>query len=285
MATGKKKNRKKKKEGPDLLTIVIVLVAIVLVAVLLVNYNKDKKGTGQPAGTPEQATGIPEAPSDGGILQPTANATSKPSARPTEPPAATQGATDTPGTSPVPTPTEVPVLSVEEAKEILRRNISLAVDAYGIELLDDHLMIDGEEYYNFCINDTEGNAMTPLLIVEKKEGNLLCYDYAGIVSPFSKFPLDKTETGGTGEKVITAEEAKKVLSGYSGKALGLANEPSFYKMTADDWTTMVSGKMCYGINLFETTDGRQKFRGVYYVALDGSAVYSVDEVTGDFIER
>ncbi|MBQ9766965.1 MAG: hypothetical protein IJW37_02540 [Lachnospiraceae bacterium] len=280
MATGKKKSKKKKNEGPDLLTIVVVLVAIILVVVLLVNYNKDKDGKEQP--TPPPGIATTEAP-----LTPTAGAgqDERVTPQPTAAPIATPEATKAPETEATPIPTEVPVLSVDEAMSILRGRIDLAADAYSIELLDDHLMIEGEEYYNFCINDTNGEAMEPLLIVEKKEGTLLCYDYSGVVSQFSKFPLDKTETGSAGTVAITAEEAKKVLTGYSGAALGLAKEPSSYDMTVDEWTTVIQGKECYGINLFETSDGKQRFRGVFYVTLDGSAVYSADEVTGDFIER
>lgn len=278
MATGTKKRKKKKNEGPDLLTIVVVLVAIVLVVVLLVNYNKDKEGEEQPTATPGiTITETPGTPTVG------ASQEQDVTPQPTVAPMATPEATKTPEIDV--TPTEVPMLSVEEAKAILRKNIDLEEDTYSIELLDDHLMIDGEEYYNFCINDTNGNAMEPLLIVEKKEGTLLCYDYTGVVSQFSKFPLDKTEIGGAGTTVITMEEAKKVLVRYSKEALGLANEPSSYAMTVDDWTTMINGMECYGINLFETSDGKQRFRGVYYVTLDGSAVYSEDGVTGDFIER
>lgn len=278
MATGKRKSKKKKNEGPDLLTIVVVLVALILVVVLLVNYNKDKEEKGQTTPTPK-ATEAPQTPTAG------ADSETQVTPQPTAVPVATPEATKAPETEVSPTPTEVPVLSVDEAMAILQSRIDLAADAYSIELLDDHLMIEGEAYYNFCINDTNGTAMEPLLIVEKKEGTLLCYDYSGVVSQFSKFPLDKTETGSTGTATITAEEAKQVLSGYSGAALGLAKEPSVYDMTVDEWTTVIKGKECYGINLFENSDGKQRFRGVYYVTLDGSAVYSVDEVTGDFIER
>lgn len=280
MATGKKKSKKKKNDGPDLLTVVVVLVALVLVVVLLVNYKKDKDGKGNPTATPGvTATEAPAEPTGEGVPA----ATVVP--QPTKTPETNAAATKAPETNATPTPTEEPMLSVEEAKAILRTKIDLETDAYSIELLDDHLMIEGAEYYNFCINDTDGNAMEPLLIVEKKAGTLLCYDYSGVVSQFSKFPLDKTETGSAGTAVITEEAAKKVLAGYTGAALGLAKEPSAYDMTVDEWTTVIKGKDCYGINLFETTDGKQRFRGVFYVTLDGSAVYSMDEVTGDFIER
>lgn len=280
MAEGKKKSNKKKKEGPDLLTVVVVAVAIVLVLILIANYKKEQEGKEMPSGTP---TAVPSATAEPGKME---SISVTPPAVTTGIPAATDGATGTPEkeeTTPV--PTEEPVVSLEEARTLVQNNIDLEAGTYTVELLDDHLMIEGAEYYSFCVNDADGMAMEPLLIVEKKEGTLACYDFSGVVSRFSKFPLDKTETGGTETEAITAEEAKKVLSGYSGAALGLAKEPLFYEMTVDDWTTVINGDVCYGINLFENADGKQRFRGVYYVTLDGRKVYSEDGVTGDFIQR
>ena len=76
-----------------------------------------------------------------------------------------------------------------------------------------------------------------------------------------------------------------MLAGYTAERLGLAKAPSEYEMTADDWTTMADGVECYGINFFEESGGKQRFRGTFYVALDGSAVYGKDDVTGEFIKR
>ena len=56
-------------------------------------------------------------------------------------------------------------------------------------------------------------------------------------------------------------------------------------LDVSDWTTMADGVECYGINFFEEVNGKQRFRGTFYVALDGSAVYSKDDVTGEFVER
>ncbi len=261
--------------GPDILTIVIVLVAVVLVIVLLSNYSKEKNGGKTPTDAP---TGAPSATVAGTPKEDT------PTKQPTKAPAATPSATEKPAdTKATPLPTEKPVLSAEEAENIVKKQINPA--EYTVELLDDHLMIDGAEYYSFCINDKNGHAMEPLLIVEKEEGMLFCYDFSGVVSPFSKFPLDKTETGSTGGDVISRDEAKNLLFGYSGEALGLAGELSGYELVFDDWTTVANGKECYGINLFEVADGGQRFCGTYYVALDGSAVYSRDDATGDFTER
>lgn len=269
-----KKSNQKKSQGPDLLTMVVVLIAVVLVLVLISKYKKEKDGAtvGQPTGAaPVTEAVVPDTPTPE-VTQDTVAPTKAPTAGP-----------DEEVTPEAPTPTEEPVLSQEEAERIVRGIIQL--DVYSVELLDDHLMIDGAEYYSFCINDASGVGLEPLLIVEKKEGTLLCYDLSGVVAPVEKFPLDKTETGTEGEKTLTAEEAKQLLAGYSGERLGLAKDAASYEMTVDDWTTMADGVTCYGINFFETVGEKQRFRGTFYVALDGSAVFSKDDVTGDFIKR
>ncbi len=269
------KNQKKESQGPDLVTVIVVLVAVVLVLVLVSKYKEEKQGgeAGNPTGTVSvTGTGVPDTPT----MEVTTDAPK---------PTATLAATKAPEATatPVPTPTEEPVLSQTEALRIVNEIIQL--ENYSVELLDDHLMIDGEEYYSFCVNNEKGEGLEPLLIVEKKEGTLLCYDMTGVVAPIEKFPLDKTETGNDGQQTLTVEEAKKLLSGYTAERLGLAKAPTEYEMTADDWTTMADGVECYGINFFEETGGKQRFRGTFYVALDGSAVYGKDDVTGEFTKR
>jgi len=275
MATKNKKNSKNKaSQGPDLVTIVVVLIAVVLVVVLVSKYKKEKEGVeaGNPTGqAPVTEAVVPDTPTPEATPEET---------KPTGEATVTPDAETTPE---APTPTEEPVLSQAEAEAVVRRIIQL--DTYSVELLDDHLMIDGAEYYSFCINDGNGVGLEPLLIVEKKEGTLLCYDLSGVVAPIEKFPLDKTETGSEGTKTLTAEEAKQMLLGYSGERLGLAKETASYEMTVDDWTTNANGTECYGINFFENVNGKQRFRGTFYVALDGSAVYGKDDVTGEFIKR
>lgn len=269
------KNQKKESQGPDLVTVIVVLAAVVLVLVLISKYKKENQGgeAGNPTGAVSATgTSVPDAPT--GKVTPDAP-------KPTETVTATKAPKAT--ATPVPTPTEEPVLSQTEALRIVNEIIQL--ENYSIELLDDHLMIDGAEYYSFCVNNEKGEGMEPLLIVEKREGTLLCYDMTGVVAPIAKFPLDKTETGSDGQEMLTVEEAKTLLAGFTAERLGLAKEPSAYEMTADDWTTMADGAECYGINFFEETGGKQRFRGTFYVALDGSAVYGKDDVTGEFIKR
>ncbi|MDD5900551.1 MAG: hypothetical protein PUC73_06635 [Lachnospiraceae bacterium] len=274
---GRKNTRRgnaRETQGPDIVTIVVVLIAVVLVVVLISkfrNENKDEEAihpTGEVAAT---GTDVPDEPTKFPV---------------TEAPVPTSGVTHTPdaeATPEVTAPAEDTGISRTEAEHIVKSIVQL--ENYSIDLLDDHLMIDGVEYYSFCINNEKGEGMSPLLIVGKKEGTLLCYDMSGVVAPIAKFPVDKTETGNEGGKILTADEAMKVFAGYSGERLGLAKETASYDMTMDDWTTMADGVECYGINLFETVGGKQRFRGTFYVALDGSVVYSKDDVTGEFIKR
>ena len=267
------KNQKKESQGPDLITVIVVLAAVVLVLVLISKYKDENKGgeAGSPTGAVSATgTSVPDTPT--------------PDGRP-DTPVPTQSATKAPEATatPVPTPTEEPVLSQIEALRIVNEIIQL--ENYTVELLDDHLMIDGAEYYSFCVNNEKGEGLEPLLIVEKREGTLLCYDMSGVVASIAKFPLDKTETGNDGQELLTVDEAKALLAGFTAERLGLAKEPSSYEMMADDWTTMADGVECYGINFFEETGGKQRFRGTFYVALDGGAVYGKDDVTGEFIRR
>lgn len=269
----------KQSQGPDLLSIIVVVIAVVSVIVLISKFSKEDDGSeaGNLTGSiTTTGTVTPDAPTD--VPD---EITKEPEA--TKPVTVAPKPTFAPTATPIPTPTEKPMLTETEAKKIATKIVQM--DTYSIELLDDHLMIDGAEYYAFCINDENGTSLSPLLIVEKTEGTLLCYDLSGVVSAIERFPLDKTETGGGGEKTLTSEEAKQILVGYSAAQLGLAKEPAAYEMTVDDWTTLVEGKDCYGINLFETSDGKQRLRGTFYVVLDGSAVYSQDDISGEFIRR
>jgi len=253
------------------LTIIVVLIAVVLVVVLISKYkNEQEQEAGNPTGgAPVTETVSPDTPT--------------PETTPDTPTPMTEVTQEPEAPTEAPTETPDPRMTRAEAEEIVKRIIEL--ETYSIELLDDHLVIDGVEYYSFCINDENGEGMEPLLIVEKTEGTLLCYDLSGVVAPIVKFPLDKTETGNEGTKTLTEEEAMKVLAGYSGERLGLAKAPSAYEMTVDDWTTMAEGTECYGINFFENVNGKQRFRGTFYVATDGSVVYGKDDVTGEFTVR
>lgn len=269
---GKGNNKRKGSGGPDYVTIFFVLIAIVLVVILISKYMGEQKEKENPAGTTE-LTGTP-APEDsvGGPDEITGapEVTKPPVLKPTTAP------------TPEPTPTEIPDLTLDAAKKIVEGIVEL--EKYSIELLDDHLMLDGYEYYSFCINDADGEAISPLLIVEKKNGEILCYDDTG-ASYVERFPLDKTEAGGSTETMLSEDKAKEALGKYPKESLGLEKAASEYTMSVDEWTTIVDGTECYGINLTEIVDGKERFRGTFYVAMDGSAIYSMDELTGEFMKR
>ena len=269
---GKGNNKRKGSGGPDYVTIFFVLIAIVLVVILISKYMGEQKekekenpaGTTDDAGGPEDSVGGPdEITGDPEVTKP-------PVLKPTTAP------------TPEPTPTEIPDLTLDEAKKIVAGIVEL--EKYSIELLDDHLMLDGCEYYSFCINDADGEAISPLLIVEKKNGEILCYDDTG-ASYVERFPLDKTEAGGSTETMLSEDKAKETLGKYPKESLGLEKAASEYTMSVDEWTTIVDGTECYGINLTEIVDGKERFRGTFYVAMDGSAIYSMDELTGEFMKR
>ncbi len=278
---GNGRNKRKESGGPDFVTIFFVLLAVVLVVILISKYMSEQKGKDKetPTGTteltgtpgPEDSVGAPDD-SVGGPDEITGDpeVTKPPVMKPTTAP------------TPEPTPTEVPDLTLAEAKKIVANIVEL--DVYSIELLDDHLMLDGSEYFSFCINDANGEGIPPLLIVEKKTGEILCYDDTG-ASHVERFPLDKTESGGSTETTLSADKAKEILGKYSKEALGLEKAAADYNMSVDEWTTIVGGIECYGINLTELVDGKERFRGTFYVAMDGSAIYSMDEATGEFIKR
>lgn len=73
---------------------------------------------------------------------------------------------------------------------------------------------------------------------------------------------------------LTADGAVKVLSGVSLDLLGLPQDIGSYKTEVDEWTSMVQAKECYCINVI-TSEGYTA--GIYYVSVDGTRIYSVDE--------
>ncbi len=76
------------------------------------------------------------------------------------------------------------------------------------------------------------------------------------------------------EGKLTADGAVKVLSGVSLDLLGLPKDIGTYKTEVDEWTSMVQATECYCINVI-TSEGYTA--GIFYVAVDGTKLYSVDE--------
>lgn len=260
---------KKTNNSPDMLTIVVVVIAIVMIGLLIYNYNKEKKGGAD--ATPTPAASVTPIPTK--ETEPTK--TAEPTKAPTKTPEPTETAE--------PTPTEEVILPKDDAKRIILAQIDAS--SYMVELLNDNLQIEDEIYYLFDICDLQGKMYEPLVIVNRKNGNYYYYDpNTGIVSEFDKFPLDETETAGTGGQSITKEEAIAKLASISSERLGLAKEVSQYRLETDEWPTIVNAKECYGINVFEEVNGKTRLRGYYFVTYDGTKIYKRDAETEEFIE-
>lgn len=171
-------------------------------------------------------------------------------------------------------------LTDTQAMELVRK--AIPDKKYEIALSDDHLSIEGKMYYVFVISEDK-TILEPAILVNKITGSLSYYDTDGNVTAFTKFPLDNVETISAGDKKITSEEAVKILSNLSKKELRTEKEFAEYKTEVDTWTTVVNNTECYGINIFDTTSQGEILIGIFYVTVDGSIVYTVDE-NNNFIE-
>ncbi len=78
---------------------------------------------------------------------------------------------------------------------------------------------------------------------------------------------------------LSVQEAMELLCLVSADELRLPEDISAYDLEADDWTTMIRGKECYCINVLNPGGG---LAGMFYIALDASIGYRVDE-TGGFL--
>lgn len=176
--------------------------------------------------------------------------------------------------SPTPTPIPTPILTQEEAKQTVRTAIS--DKKYEIETGSDSLFAEGREYYVFAVSE-KGRYLEPSILVDKEDGTLHFYDSDGKITDFTKFPLDNVEIVDDEKGKITQEEAIEKLKGFNIDTLRLNKPFDQYETEVDTWTTMVNGEECYGINVFDAKIEGRPLTGIYYVAVDGTAVYTVDE--------
>lgn len=141
---------------------------------------------------------------------------------------------------------------------------------------------DGVEYYRYEISDN-GEDVGADVLVDREEGRLYYLNVDGVISEFTRFPPDETETAGSAD-AISREDALALLSACPFDSLGLTEELSAYTIQFDDWTTIVEGKECYGINVYEESESGSRLAGMYYAALDGSALYRLGGEDGTFIK-
>ncbi len=158
---------------------------------------------------------------------------------------------------------------------------------YYFELLNDDINIDGSVYYDYQISDG-GGPIKPDVLVNKENGELLCYKPDGSTAPFSEHPLytetDSGEDSGTGEEGFTKEDALAQLGKVPSKDLGLPEELKEYSLIFDKWTINIKDVECYCINAYSDTGERKINMGLFYVATDGSVMYKFDSELDDFVE-
>lgn len=207
----------------------------------------------------------------------------------------TDQVTITPTPAPTATPTVTPTPEeqipedtnfISEADAIKNIQKSIGERGYTIELLDDHLTVEENEYYVFQVSDSS-TAIEPGIIVDKVSGELSCYYKDGKIGPFEEHPLytqpakEQDESNGK----FTKEAALAKLSEVPAETLNLPMSLSEYTIIYDDWTTIVNGVECYGINVFADAKDDEKINmGLYYVALDGSIMFQYDGLNDDFVE-
>lgn len=199
----------------------------------------------------------------------------------------------TPEVTPTPTVEEEP--EEEEGEELTDQQAIEKIEAilgeenYYFELLDDHLNVSDRLYYIFEVSDGV-NAIEPNIIVDKLNGEVLCYNSDGTTAPFTEHPLynkagsEEGQEEGAADNGIGKEQALKLLSEIPRKTLQLSKELKEYVIIYDDWPSNIDGIECYGINVHEKGDTKNTLSGIYYVALDGSKIYLSDTVEGKTID-
>lgn len=263
----KKRSRRNKKSSRKSYTLVaiigIVCVGAIVVASVLHN-NKVKQTDGTDLVTPSVTT----EPTIGVTVTPTPEVTVKPAVSPT--PEVTGEATVT----------EAPKVTEAEALKLVTD--AIADNQYTVVLKKEPLSIEGKEYYAYVISK-DGVEINPEIIVLKENGTLYYYDNAGVISAFTKFPLDKVETATPEGEEISKDAAIERVAKLSKKVLGLSKDLKDYIVEVDEWPTTVNGENTYCLNVFDKMDNGQQLVGIYYVSLDGKDVYNLNDETQEFI--
>jgi len=299
-AKGSGSRKKKKKSSSDDTIKFFMVLVIAGIAITMIFFMQDKgedvPGIGTP--TPGINTEIPgpTGTQDTPVPTPTNVPTKKPTEVPTKVPAeSTKAPTQAPQETltPEPTPTEEPEptalpagLSAESAENLVAASIS---SNYRVQLINDHLNVNGAVYYQFCA--MSGNTMLyPFLVVDKTEGTMYCYDSTeNTIFEFTTFPLEQpadpeVTPEPAEQKVISAEEAYAVLCEYSKESLNIAKDVVNYDAEYGSELTLVNGINCYRINLSEVSEnGKVRNKGEFYISVDGTKCYYIDSETNEFV--
>lgn len=187
-------------------------------------------------------------------------------------------------TEPETTPEKFESISETDAIKLLQMEIGDS--GYYFETLEDDLKVGNNEYYLIQVSDSS-SVIEPNLIIDKASGEILCYKNDNTTAPFSEFPLYSANGTDNESKQgkISKDDALNMLSKVSADTLKLEKPLTDYKtIEFDDWTTNVEDVECYGINVYDNSNGKNSFVGVYYVATDGSKMFRFDSVNEQFIE-
>lgn len=186
------------------------------------------------------------------------------------------------------TPTPVPEPEYEDASDALY-SMSIAEcekvlskitgTGYSFKVTEKEADIDGTVYCVFEVSDLNG-AITPYMAVDREDGAVAYYS-DGKLYDFTAFPPDNAEVPDSDTE--TKDEASDYLSGFSKEQLGLPKELDEYALSQDEWTSVIDGNECYCINVFEKSGANGILTAVYYVSVDMTEVYRLDE-DGNFAE-
>lgn len=286
-----RKNKKNTSGDLAKFMLVIVLAGIAITLIILNQTGKNSVGTNSTPTTGANPSLPAEPTGSGTIVTPGAGTqvtvTVAPEITPELTNPAVPSTTVTPEVTIEPTAAPTTGITADNATAIVKQVVDMSV--YKIELLNDHLNIDGKEYYHFCISQ-DSKDIDPFLIVDKISGTIYCYSFSGVKSDFVKFPLDPVSNPGqdtgnqpTEEGNITVDRAYQILCSYPKESLGLAKNVAEYDAEYDSELTLVKGSNCYRINLTEVSGGKIRNRGEYYISIDGEQCFTIDNDLNDFV--
>lgn len=82
-------------------------------------------------------------------------------------------------------------------------------------------------------------------------------------------PSNPTDTPTPTPEPTLQDNARKVMQSVSKSKLKLSKEFSEYRAEIDDYTSIIKGTECVGVNVLEST----QLVGIYWVAVDGSVIF------------
>lgn len=182
-------------------------------------------------------------------------------------------ATPIPTATCTPTPTPTPVI-YDEGMAILNVMTSIDTSTYLIEGVKKYTY-EEEEYFRFTMS-FEGSEMQPEILVKVKGGEMFYLESGNRISEFRGFPLDNVENLVTEGEKITGNDAVTLLKNIPADKLGLKKSIDEYEIVTDSWTTMMYGAECYGVNVYDKSNGTQALAGAYYISVDGSRLFKLE---------